>query len=237
MVSMTSLKPGYTALVVGASGGIGSAIAGLLEADKRCVDVDQLDRQHFPEFDLTDEHSIEAAVEKLIGRTQRKYDLIFVATGALQIAGMPPEKSIGRVRQQAMQAQFAVNAIGPALLLKYLSPALNREHKSVFACLSARVGSIGDNHLGGWISYRSAKAALNQIIRTASIEIARKNPKNVCVALHPGTVQTDLSRGFMGSRHAQSPEEAAQNLLRTLDGLTAGETGGFFAYDGSEIEW
>ncbi|MNL24833.1 C-factor [compost metagenome] len=136
-----------------------------------------------------------------------------------------------------MARQFAVNAIGPALLLKYFTPLLRRDRRSIFASLSARVGSIGDNRLGGWISYRASKAAQNQIIRTAAIEIARTNPQAIIVALHPGTVDTDLSQQFSKGKDLFTPKQSAARLMETIDGLTPAQTGQFFAYDGSRIEW
>jgi len=132
-----------------------------------------------------------------------------------------------------MAKQFA---IGPALLLKYFMRLLRRDRQSVFASLSARVGSIGDNRLGDWISYRAAKAAQNQIIRTAAIEIARTNPQAIIVALHPGTVDTDLSQPFSKGRDRFTPDHSAVRLLETINGLDQDQTGQFFAYDGSAIE-
>jgi NAD(P)-dependent dehydrogenase (short-subunit alcohol dehydrogenase family) len=137
----------------------------------------------------------------------------------------------------AMAAQFRLNAIGPALLIKHFVPLLPKDRRALFATLSARVGSIGDNRLGGWISYRAAKTAQNQIVRTASIEIARTRPQAVLAALHPGTVETALSDPFAGNRERLTPERSAAMLLGLLDGLAADQSGGFFAYDGSPIVW
>ncbi len=136
-----------------------------------------------------------------------------------------------------MAAHFAVNAIGPALALKRHDTLLAADGRSVFATLSARVGSIGDNRLGGWVSYRASKAALNQIVRTAAIEIARRRPEAVCVALHPGTVATSLSEPFAGDRDRLAPDQAAEELLRVIGSLGPEQSGGFFAYDGEAIPW
>ena len=165
------------------------------------------------------------------------FDLIFNATGALTVDGAGPEKSIRAIDEVQMARQFVVNAIGPALLLKYFTPLLRRDGRSIFASLSARVGSIGDNRLGGWISYRASKAAQNQIIRTAAIEIARTNPQAIIVALHPGTVETELSKQFSKGKDLFTPQQSAACLMETIDGLTPAQTGQFFAYDGSRIEW
>ena len=128
-----------------------------------------------------------------------------------------------------------VNAMGPMLVLKHALRLLPKDAPATFAVLSARVGSIGDNRIGGWISYRASKAALNQIVRTASIEIGRRSPEAVCVSLHPGTVETPLSRPFVGSRDVFSPDESAAKLLSVLDGLTPEKTGWQFAYDGRRV--
>ncbi len=231
---MRSLPDGFRAVVIGSSGGIGSALSARLNADPRCGGVVGLSRAEG--FDLLDEASIEAAARRLAADVRRP-DLVFDATGALQIDGYGPEKSLRTLDPAGMAMQFAVNAIGPALILKHIAPLLPRDRRGLFATLSARVGSIGDNRLGGWISYRSAKAALNQIVRTAAIEIARTHPQAVVVALHPGTVATRLSDPFAGQRDRLSPDKAATALLGALDGLTPERTGSFHAYDGSAIAW
>lgn len=218
------------AIVIGASGGIGNAVAGALE--NRGAEVVRLSRSGTG-LDLCREASIAEAASGLNG----PFDLILDTTGALEIGGNGPEKTIAAIEPEAMTAQFAVNAIGPALLLKHFHPLLPREGRAVFATLSARVGSIGDNGLGGWISYRAAKAALNQIVRTAAIEIARKRPEAVIVALHPGTVQSALTRKYVGRHPSVPPEEAARNLLAVIDGLGPNESGGFFAWDGKAVPW
>jgi NAD(P)-dependent dehydrogenase (short-subunit alcohol dehydrogenase family) len=166
-----------------------------------------------------------------------KFDLVICATGALVIDGNGPEKTIKAIQAHVMAAQFALNAIGPALALKYFGPLLSNEGKSVFATLSARVGSIGDNKLGGWISYRSAKAALNQITRTSAIEIARLRPKSVVVTLHPGSVDTGFSGGISKGHDRIQPSESVARMLSVLDRLEPAQTGGFFAYDGQPIVW
>ncbi len=218
------------ALVIGASGGIGAALAEALAA--RGADVTCLSRRRSG-LDVTDEATIVRAAATLAG----PFDLILDATGALEIDGRGPEKSIAALDPAALAAQFAVNAIGPALLLKHLHTHLVPDGRAVFATLSARVGSIGDNRLGGWIGYRAAKAALNQIVRTAAIEIGRKRPASIVVALHPGTVRTPLTAKYAGKHPTVTPDEAAAHLLAVLDGLTPADSGGFFAWDGQRVPW
>jgi NAD(P)-dependent dehydrogenase (short-subunit alcohol dehydrogenase family) len=218
------------AVVIGASGAVGGGLA-----DRLCADgweVVRLSRSA-DGLDLDEEASVRAAA----GRLQGPFDLIFDATGALEIDGHGPEKTLARVDPAAMARQFAVNAIGPALLLKHFHPLLPRDRRGIFATLSARVGSIGDNRLGGWISYRAAKAALNQIVRTSAIEIARKWPEAVIVALHPGTVRSALTQSYLGRHPAVTPDEAARNLVAVLEALRPEVSGGFFAWDGKAIPW
>ncbi|MDR7030197.1 SDR family oxidoreductase [Rhizobium rosettiformans] len=232
---MTSLNPGYRALVLGASGGIGGAFAAAIKADPACGSVTELSRSR-DGFDITDDAAVGSAAARL-SDAGLKFDLILCATGALVINGNGPEKTIKAIQGDVMAAQFALNAIGPALALKHFAPLLSSEGKSVFATLSARVGSIGDNKLGGWISYRSAKSALNQITRTSAIEIARLRPKSVVVAMHPGTVDTGFSGGFSKGHDRIQPAESVAMMLSVLDRLEPAQTGGFFAYDGQPIEW
>lgn len=225
------------AVVIGASGGIGSAVADALDRGGRFTQVLRLSRSSEPAVDITDEASIAAAAEGLKAR-EGAVRLVFDATGVLHGAGMEPEKSWRALDPDAMARSFAVNAMGPALLMKHFLPLLPRDGKSVFATLSAKVGSIGDNRIGGWWSYRAAKAALNQFVRTASIELARKNRHAICVALHPGTVDTGLSGKFQkDGLDVRTPKQAALDLLAVIDGLDVGDTGGFFDYRGQPLPW
>lgn len=218
------------ALVIGASGGIGAAIAAQLEA--RGMSVTGLSRSA-DGLDLTDDQGTAQVLRAL----DPPYDLAVVATGALEIDGAAPEKSLRALSAQAMADQFALNAIGPALVLREAGRLLPRESRSVCAVLSARVGSIGDNRLGGWVSYRASKAALNQIVRTAAIELARSHKQAVCVALHPGTVATAFTEKYLGRHPAVLPNEAASNLLRVIEGLTSKQSGGFYDWAGKEVPW
>lgn len=153
----------------------------------------------------------------------------------MSLSDSVPEKSLGALDGESMAQIFRVNAIGPALLLKHFSPLISKQSKAVVAVLSARVGSISDNRLGGWISYRASKSALNQIIKTASIELARTRPQSVCVALHPGTVDTRLSRPFASHSIKLVPETAAASLLKVIDHMTAAQTGTFLDYEGRSV--
>ncbi|MDO9640231.1 MAG: SDR family oxidoreductase [Pseudotabrizicola sp.] len=213
-------------LVIGSSGGIGAAVLAACGPDG----VGLSRRDHG--LDLTDE----ASIARLIGGLDGSFDRILVATGALELNGAAPEKSLRSLNPAAMAAQVALNAIGPALVLKHALRLLPRDRPSRFAALSARVGSIGDNRLGGWYSYRAAKAALNQLIHTAAIEVARSHPLAVVVCLHPGTVATPLTQKYAGG-HAVPPEDAARNLMTVLDALTPDQSGGFFDWQGKPVPW
>jgi len=218
------------ALVIGASGGIGAALVQALAG--RGGAVTPLSRRH-DGLDLTDE----ASVARHLGGLEPGYDRIIVATGALQIGEAGPEKSLRALDPGAFLAQVTLNALGPALVLKHGLRLLPRDRASAFVALSARVGSIGDNRLGGWYSYRAAKAALNQLIHGAAIEAARSHPMAVLACLHPGTVDTNLTQAHRGTHPAVPPAEAAANLLAVIDRLTPAQTGGFLDWKGEEIPW
>jgi NAD(P)-dependent dehydrogenase (short-subunit alcohol dehydrogenase family) len=218
------------ALVVGASGGIGSALVAILR--RQGADVVGLSRSG-DGLDVTDE----ASVRKALGDLEPGFDLMVVATGALIIGGMGPEKTLRALDAQALAAQFAVNAIGPAQVMKHALRLLPRERVSRLAVLSARVGSIGDNSLGGWYGYRAAKAALNQFVRTASIEVRRTHPQSVLVAVHPGTVETGLAPELRAGHSSVSAEAAAGNILRVLEGLGPNASGQFYDWKGEVVPW
>lgn len=220
------------ALVIGASGGIGGAVRTALVRRLGDADVVALSRADHG-IDVTDEDSVATALGALAG----PFDLIFVATGALQGAGRPPEKALRDLAPEALVDQFRVNALGPLMVLKHATRLMPRDRRAVFAALSARVGSIGDNRLGGWYAYRMAKAALNQGLHTAAIEIARTHARSICVALHPGTVATRFTADYAGRHRTVSPEEAAANLLGVIDRLTPADTGGFLDWAGERIPW
>ena len=218
------------ALIIGASGGIGAALVTALET--RGVAVTGLSRSG-DGLDVTDESS----VERILGALDGPFDLIFVATGALELDGMGPEKALRQLSPEAMVAQFKLNCMGPSLVLKHAMRLLPRDRECRFAALSARVGSIGDNGMGGWYSYRTAKAALNQMIHGGAIELARTHKRSICVALHPGTVETPLTAKYADGHPTVTPEQAAKNLLGVLDGLTPDQTGLFFDWQGEQVAW
>lgn len=220
----------HNALVIGASGGIGAALCAALQAQG--VQVTGLSRS-IDGLDVTDEIRVNAALDALDG----PFDLIFVATGALEVQGRAPEKTLRDVTAQALADQFAVNCIGPALILKHAARLMPRDRRAIFAALSARVASIGDNRLGGWYAYRSAKAALNQMVHSGAIELGRTHPHAICISLHPGTVATDLTAKYAGRRSAVSPAEAARNLLAVMSGLTAADSGQFLDWRGARVPW
>ena len=222
--------------MVGAGGGLGRALASALEGGGAYGSVTRLSRGSAPPLDLLSEASIAAAAAWVGERGEVR--LVLDATGFLHDERFRPERSWGSIDPAHMAHAFAVNAIGPALLMKYFCPLLPREGRAVFATLSARVGSISDNRLGGWYSYRASKAALNQLVRTAAVELRRHNRDGLCVALHPGTVDTALSAPFAKSGlDARSPDVAAREVLAVLDGLDAAATGGFFDHRGASINW
>ncbi|MBS9719562.1 SDR family NAD(P)-dependent oxidoreductase [Tianweitania sp. BSSL-BM11] len=230
------------AVVVGASGGIGAALASAL-VDQGVV-VHALSRRGGAAttklvagtIDIEDETSIAAAV--LVLSAEEPIDLLVVATGLLHADGIAPEKSYRHYSSASFERYFAVNATGPALVAKHFLPLLRKDRPSVFAALSARVGSISDNRLGGWYGYRASKAALNMIVKTLAVEIARTHPQAACVALHPGTVATDLSQPFQRGVPAEklfSPETAAKHLLDVISTLNVSNSGSILAWDGTEI--
>ena len=232
---MDSFPAGGLAAVIGSSGAIGGALADRLEKSGRFLRVVRLGRTTVPPIDMTDETTIAAAAGQLAA-SPIPLRLVLDATGFLHDADFMPEKALRQIDPEHMARAFAVNAIGPALLMKHVLPRLPREGKSVFATLSARVGSISDNRLGGWYAYRASKAALNQLVRTAAIELARKNPQAVCVALHPGTVDSALSAPFARTGlEVRAPETAAADLLSVIDGLTPAQSGGLYDHHGKPV--
>lgn len=233
---------GATAVVIGAGGGVGSALVEALARSGRYSRVHALSRDPKPDegliaegfIDVTDEASILHAADGL----GPSLDLVVISTGILHEGGMMPEKALRELDGAALARTFVLNTIGPALVLKHFSPRLAKDRRAVIAALSARVGSISDNRSGGWYSYRASKAALNMIIKSAAIEIARSRPKAVCVAIHPGTVDTALSMPFRrGLKEGQlfTRERAATQILSVLENIQPEQSGRMFAWDGSEI--
>ena len=245
-------------LVTGASSGIGLGLVRQLLANRHVATVTAVSRHasqsealaalsrettserlSILDLDLVDEASIDALPAQLRERHPRLH-LVINAAGVLHADNLRPERSIQQLTRAALDQVFALNAFAPILLARALMPMLDRDEGSVFASLSARVGSIGDNRLGGWYAYRASKAAQNQLIRTFAIELARRNPKACCLLLHPGTVDTPLSAPFQANVPAEklfSIERASRQLLNIIAGCTPADSGRFIAWDGSDIPW
>lgn len=229
-----------TAVIVGASGGIGGAMADMLEQEDEYDRIIRFSRASDSPvaLDLRSENSIASAADWL-KEQNIKPSLVFVSTGLLHSDQKGPEKSMRELDADWMQQTYQINAIGPGLIAKHFLPLMPKEEVIKFAALSARGGSISDNRLGGWYGYRAAKAALNMIIRNLSIEWTRKNKRSIIVALHPGTVDTGLSKPFQSNvppGKLFDSERAALQLLDVLDGLKPVDSGKIFAWDGEEIK-
>jgi NAD(P)-dependent dehydrogenase (short-subunit alcohol dehydrogenase family) len=245
-MNLTSFNAPYRAAVFGASGGIGASFIRTLSEDPNCAALYAGSRspphasltekiKSFP-FDLTDEPSIAAAAAQI--NADGPVDLILVATGFLHDETHQPEKTLRALDGPAILHAYALNAVGPALIAKHMLPHLPKDRKSVFGVLSARVGSISDNRTGGWHAYRASKAALNMLVRSFAIEVHLRNKQAICVALHPGTVDTPLSQPFQAAVAKDklfTPEQSARALLTVVDGLTPDQSGQLFAWDGQTI--
>jgi NAD(P)-dependent dehydrogenase (short-subunit alcohol dehydrogenase family) len=245
-VALSFLTKSSVAVVIGASGGIGDALARRISAETSVGLVLASGCRRLPaggakimgcRVDVTDEQSIAAAARE--AAAQGEVRLVIVASGVLHDEdGMAPEKNWHALDAATLARVFAINSTGPALVAKHFLPLFPRSGRAIFAALSARVGSIEDNHLGGWYAYRASKAALNMILKTLSIELARRAPDALCIGLHPGTVETRLSQPFRANVPATklfTPEMSAGYLLQVLAGLTEPDNGGVFAWDGARI--
>lgn len=231
--------------IVGASGGIGAALVEACVEDPKVARVHALSRQgrSHPSakvanltFDFMDEPSIEAAAVAL--KEVGPLDIVIVATGLLQGNGIAPEKNLRALSYNGFEESYRINVIGPAMTAKYFLPLLRRDGKAVFAALSARVGSISDNRLGGWYAYRASKAALNMVLKTASIEHGRRFKEAVIIGLHPGTVDTSLSEPFQGNvpeGKLFTPDFSAEHLLKVVNQVTPDDTGHLLAWDGTTV--
>jgi NAD(P)-dependent dehydrogenase (short-subunit alcohol dehydrogenase family) len=237
-MTLTSFGQDIHAVVFGASGGIGAALAAGLRDDPSVARLSTVSRGGETDHhcDYHSEDSI-AATAEAIG-ADGPVHVVLVATGILHGDGIAPEKTWKALDADVMAQVFAINTIVPTMIAKHMLPRLATDRKSAFAALSARVGSISDNRLGGWLSYRASKAALNMSIKTLSIELARVNKHAIIFGLHPGTVETGLSQPFRGNvptKQLFTPEHSANLLLETLDNAPAESTGTVLAYDGTRI--
>jgi NAD(P)-dependent dehydrogenase (short-subunit alcohol dehydrogenase family) len=225
----------YRALVIGANGAIGRAFISALQRDPRCVHVEEVSRANSSGFDLRDESSIATQAHTCSGAGP--YHLIVDATGALSIDGVGPEKSLAALKPDLLTKAFQLNAVGPVMALRHFAPLL-ATGPSIYAKLSARVGSITDNHKGGWYGYRASKAALNMLMQTAAIELQRKNSLLRVVALQPGTVRSELSHPFSaGVTKLLEPAESVAGMLAALQNLKPRQGAHFIDYQGKEIPW
>lgn len=237
MIDLSGFPHSFNAAVIGASGGIGKAFAQKLEEHEHVGHVYRFSRsgpEHI-KMDIGNEQSIRRAA----ARVDKPLHLVIVASGLLHGDGLMPEKSLRDLNAENMRKVIEVNMIGPALIAKHFLPLFSREGKSNFAALSARVGSISDNRLGGWYSYRASKAALNMILKNIAIEAARKYKDMAVIGLHPGTVSTNLSAPFTGNVNEDkmfSPVQSVQYLLNVLNKVNAAGTGKIYAWDGQEIQ-
>ncbi len=234
------------AIVVGASGGIGGALVEVLAARDDISGVIALSRSGRapkgekivagPPIDMTDPESIAAAFAA-VGPAGGEVRLVIVASGLLSDGeALQPEKSYRHQSLEAFRRVFDVNTFGPALVAGQAFDLMPRQGRAIFAALSARVGSISDNRLGGWHAYRASKAALNMLIRNYAIEQGRKNSAFIAVGLHPGTVDTGLSRPFQGAaKRIFTPQESASHLVDVIAGLKASDSGGVFDWDGEAV--
>ena len=236
-----------TVAIIGSSGAIGNAVSEILLDDDGVEAIYKFSRNDSNEnsdrvknlfLDIEDEQSIKDCIKNL--SKDIKFDLVFVATGILHNDNdIFPEKSIRDISQSKLEKVLLVNTIGPALVGKYFIPYLRKNSKSIFAFLSARVGSISDNKLGGWYSYRASKTALNQIIKNFSIEVRRSNPNAIFIGLQPGTVKSFLSKPFeknVRPGNLFTPEYSATKMLEVIENLSLEDTGKIYAWDGEEIQ-
>lgn len=246
-INMKSMADPLNVLVVGASGGIGGAVINNLSknpstriwaaARKKLVYNSDMITPLL--LDLTNEKSIKVAAEN-IANSGNGLDLVLVATGFLHDTLIRPEKTWKSLSYDSFNKSFSINCIGPALVAKHIIPLLKKDSKSVFAVLSARIGSISDNHTGGWHSYRASKAALNMVVRTLAVELSRTNPIALCVSLHPGTVDTKLSLPFqrgVSKDRLFDKDLAATQLLNVIDDMSIESSGGLYAWDGKSISF
>lgn len=242
---LQSMGSDLNVVIIGASGGIGAALLAQLDASSQVSHIFALSRkaQPYPShkiesltFDFTDETSVASVAADL--KDKGPFDLIILATGHLHGPDISPEKSMRAISIEGFEKNFAVNTIGPALTAKYFLPLMRRDQKSVYAALSARVGSISDNRIGGWYAYRASKAALNMVMKTLAIEHARRFKDCIIIGLHPGTVDTALSKPFQGNvpeGKLFTAEDSASKLLSVIDNAAMPDSGHLLDWAGQKV--
>ena len=231
---MILLPPSFRALVIGSSGSIGSAFMEILQNDLSCEEVIGIHRKSDHPIDYQSPESIKACAQALSSKAP--FQLIINTIGVLHTKDWMPEKKLEDLQLDQLMELMKINAIGPALTIQHFSKLMDQKN-SVMATLSAKVGSIEDNRLGGWYSYRASKAALNMLIKTAAIEFGRTKPNSALIALHPGTVNSRLSQPFRGEQIGRPALDAASDMLRLIRRLGREDSGCFFSYSGEKLPW
>jgi len=231
---MQLLPDSFRALVIGSSGTIGSAFMDLLKSNPSCSELIGVHRQSEFPIDYQNFESIESCADALI--QEAPFHLIINTIGVLHTDSWMPEKRLDDLNSEQLMELMKINAIGPALTIRHFSKLLD-PHNSLMVTLSAKVGSIEDNRLGGWYSYRSSKAALNMLIKTASIEWARTKPNSALVAMHPGTVNSRLSKPFRGEQIGRPANQAAADMFGVIQNLKREDSGSFLSYSGEKLPW
>ena len=233
---MAQNKKDTVAVIIG-GGSIGSALVERLKSEKTHSAVVLCGRSRGIDLDLLDESSIAEAATSVRAKGTHVSTMV-LCTGILHTDQIKPEKTWRHAETDSLSELFHINAIGPMLVMKHFLPLLPKSGNSVFACLSARVGSIGDNQLGGWYGYRASKAALNQFVKTASVELSRTRPDAACIAVHPGTVSSNLSGPFSKTGlDVMTPQHCARTLYKVLNEVNTQDSGGFFDYEKRRIPW
>ncbi|OWF65187.1 short-chain dehydrogenase [Polynucleobacter hirudinilacicola] len=231
---MKLLPNPFRALVIGSSGTIGMAFMDLLKKNPSCSEVIGIHRRSEFPIDYQNLESIESCANALIPLSP--FQLIINTVGVLHTSNWMPEKRLDDLNAEQLIALMNINAIGPALTIRHFSKLLDPQN-SIMVTLSAKVGSIEDNRLGGWFSYRSSKAALNMLIKTASIEWARTKPNTALIAMHPGTVNSRLSKPFRGEQIGRPADQAVNDMFQVIQNLQKEDSGSFVSYSGEKLPW
>jgi NAD(P)-dependent dehydrogenase (short-subunit alcohol dehydrogenase family) len=231
---MKLLPNPFRALVIGSSGTIGMAFVDLLKNNPACSEVTGVHRHSEFPIDYQNFESIESCANALV--SVAPFQLIINTIGVLHTSNWMPEKRLEDLNAEQLMELMNINAIGPALTIRHFSKLLDPQN-SIMVTLSAKVGSIEDNRLGGWYSYRSSKAALNMLLKTASIEWARTKPNTSLIAMHPGTVNSRLSKPFRGEQIGRPADQAVSDMFQVIQNLQREDSGSFISYSGEKLPW